>query len=474
MLTPPETKPPSPIPAVPLSRGERDDRDLHTSETATEAAVGERRALGWIALAAALAAAWLVMPVGVGLLLGTLLAFAVQPLFERIGPRLGVPGAALLVVAATLVAIAVTMLAIALLFATEGSSLTNEWIDSLGPGGPGHAVLSAVGGVTSRLGVPADELTARARELAGSLAADAARAAEVILKTAATGALTLLVAMMSMHVILRHWRAVVLGAQEALPLRPDYTAALLAEFRRVGRSTLLGTVGTAFAQGMLAAVGFWISGVPRPLLFGVAAAVASLVPVVGAALVWLPAGIVLILSGHPVRGGIEIGWGALVVGVVADYVIRPRLVGGSSGMPTLVTFTALVGGVELLGLKGLIVGPVLMSLAIAVLRLYATEARKRRRALLGGGPGSASGLALAAGEQGVRRPFLHDEGGQVAAYTGDDDGDVVRTPTTQGEVDQPAAHAVGRPALEHGGPDLVVRDEAGKPIGAENESVALS
>ena len=67
---------------------------------------------------------------------------------------------------------------------------------------------------------------------------------------------------------------------------------------------------------------------------------------------------------------------------MSDYVIRPRLVGGGGHLPALVTFAALLGGVQVFGLKGLIVGPVLMSLAVAVLRLYATEARKRRSDLL--------------------------------------------------------------------------------------------
>jgi predicted PurR-regulated permease PerM len=133
---------------------------------------------------------------------------------------------------------------------------------------------------------------------------------------------------------------------------------------------------------MLAAVGFWITGVREPVFFGAATAVASLVPAVGGALVWLPVGVVQILSGHPTRGILELVWGFTVVGLVSDYVIRPRLVGSGGHLPSLVTFAALLGGVQVFGLKGLIVGPVLMSLAIAVLRLYATEARKRRADLV--------------------------------------------------------------------------------------------
>jgi predicted PurR-regulated permease PerM len=242
--------------------------------------------------------------------------------------------------------------------------------------------VSAVGGVTSRLGVPATELTTRAHALAESTAAGAATVAEIIIAATASSALALLFAMLSMHFILRNWQAIALGAQETFPLRPDYTAGLLAEFRTVGRSTLLGTIGTGVAQGLLATFGFWISGVPEPLFFGAAAAVASLVPGIGATLVWAPVGIVLILVGQPGHGILELIWGALVVGVLADYVIRPRLVGGAGHLPSLVTFAALLGGVQVFGLKGLIIGPVLMSLAIAVLRLYAIEARKRRSDLL--------------------------------------------------------------------------------------------
>ena len=370
------------IPAAPLSPGEKSERDQGSSETVKEAARGERRALEWAAIAAVAAIFWIVVPVGVGILLGTLLAFALQPFFERLKPRLGVRWASLTIVLGTIVTVAGTIGGLAWLLVSKATTLTQDWIASLGPGGPGGVVVGAVGGLTGRLGVPAAELTNRVRALAESTAAGAATVAEILIAATASSALALLFAMLSMHFILRNWQAIALGAQETFPLRPDYTAGLLAEFRSVGRSTLLGTIGTGLAQGVLATFGFWISGVPEPLFFGAAAAVASLVPGIGATLVWAPVGIVLILVGHPGRGILELIWGALVVGVLADYVIRPRLVGGGGHLPSLVTFAALLGGVQVFGLKGLIIGPVLMSLAVAVLRLYAIEARKRRSDLL--------------------------------------------------------------------------------------------
>jgi predicted PurR-regulated permease PerM len=370
------------IPKAPLSPGEKAERDEGSKETVTEAARSERRALGWAALAAVAAIFWIVMPVGVGILLGTLLAFALQPVFERLKPRFGARWAAVMVVVATILTLAGTIGGLGWLLVSKATALTQEWLASLGPGGPGGVVVSAVGGLTGRLGVSPAELSERVRALAESTAAGAATVAEVIVAATASSALALLFAMLSMHFILRNWSAVALGAQETFPLRPDYTAGLLAEFRSVGRSTLLGTIGTGVAQGLLATFGFWISGVPEPLFFGASAAVASLVPGIGATLVWAPVGAVLIVIGHPARGILELVWGALFVGVLSDYVIRPRLVGAAGHLPSLVTFSALLGGVQVFGLKGLIIGPVLMSIAIAVLRLYALEARRRRADLL--------------------------------------------------------------------------------------------
>lgn len=381
---PSDTPTPSDVPSVPLSRGEQSEREGRTTETEGEAARGERLALGWAAIAAVAAVVWIVLPISVGILLGTLLAFALQPLFERLEPRLGARWSALAIVIGAVLALAGSVGGLAWLFVAKGTALTGAWIGSLGPGGPGAPIVSAVGQLTRRIGVPPEELAARARSLAETTAAGAASVAGALASATASSALALLFATLSMHFILRNWRAVATRAQEAFPLRPDYTAALLAEFRSVGRTTLLGTLGTGVAQGLLATLGFWLTRVPEPLFFGAAAAVASLVPPVGATLVWAPAGVVLILVGHPVLGILELAWGAVMVSLVCEYVIRPRLVGGSGHLPSLVTFAALLGGVQVFGLKGLVVGPVLMSLAIAVLRLYATEARKRRVDLLAG------------------------------------------------------------------------------------------
>jgi predicted PurR-regulated permease PerM len=351
---------------------------LTTEEEDAEVTREEHGALKWSALAAALAIAWLVMPIGVGILLGMLLAFVLQPLYGRLKPKLGSAWAALTVVAGATLALAGSFSALVWLFVAKGVTLARELIALLGPGGKGDELFAWVGGETSRLGIAPDELSRRVRALTETAAARIASEANTLVSALATLLLAAFFAMLTMHFMLRNWETVSLRAQQTFPLRPDYTRALFAEFRRVGRTTLMGTLATGLAQGLLATVGYAVSGVPEPIFFGALTAVASLVPAVGTMLVWVPAGLALMLMGHPGRGAFELVWGGLLVIAFSDYVIRPRLVGSESEVPSLVTFAALFGGVEVFGLKGLIVGPVVMSLAVAVLRLYATETRLRR------------------------------------------------------------------------------------------------
>jgi len=351
---------------------------LTVEEEAAEVSREEHGALKWAAVAAVVVIAWLVMPIGVGILLGMLLAFVMQPLYGRLRPRLGAAWSAFVVVIGSTFAFAGGVFLLGWLFVTKGVLLARQLIEIVGPGGMADRVLSWVGSKTEHIGVTTAELTHRARFLAEEAAARTASDADTIIGGLASFLLGAFFVMMTMHFMLRNWDSVSVRAQETFPLRPDYTRSLFAEFKRVGRTTLMGTIVTGLAQGILATIGYWIAGLPEPIFFGALTAVASLVPAVGTLLVWVPAGIVLIVTGSPGRGVFELVWCSALVVALSDYYIRPRLVGSESEMPSLVTFSALFGGVEVFGLKGLVVGPVLMSVAVAVLRLYAHETRLRR------------------------------------------------------------------------------------------------
>jgi len=338
----------------------------------------EHRALAWAAAAAVAIVFWLTRPIGLGILLGILLAFMVQPVSDRLAVRIGARWGSFVTVVVTGLALAATLGGLGWLFVSRGTVLAGDLVAAVGPSGFVDNVVGHVGRLTQRFGVSPEDLREHLRVLAGDAAHSAAQVAEAIASATATALLGLLFAMLAMHYILRRGEGLWRRVEDTLPLRPTYTAALIVEFRRVGRATLLGSVVTGFVQGAFSAIGFWISGVPEPIFFGAATLIASFVPVVGVLLVIVPVCVGLAVTGHGIGAIVGIVWGLAVVVGVSDYVIRPRLVRGEAKVPSLVTFAALFGGVEVLGLKGLLVGPVLMALAIAVLRLYGAEARVRR------------------------------------------------------------------------------------------------
>jgi predicted PurR-regulated permease PerM len=338
----------------------------------------ERPALGWLAIGAVLAIAWLASPVSIGILLGALLAFTLEPVYHRLVRRTRRPLAASLLTVMTTAAVIVGLLGeFVSVFITRAITLTNTVREELRPDGALTAQFNAVSGWLGRFGISAASITARLAAAAEGIASRLGGMAGSLATGTFGVLLGLFFALLTMHVVLRHWPRMVSAVAAVAPLRPEHTVALLGEFRRVGRLTLSGTVVTGVAQGVLAGLGFWITGVPEATFFGIATALASLVPAVGTLLVWVPAGLYLFATGHPGRGITELLWGALVVVGFSDYVVRPRLVGGET-IPALLVFIALFGGLEVFGLVGLVVGPVIISLSVAVLRLYADEERVRR------------------------------------------------------------------------------------------------
>jgi predicted PurR-regulated permease PerM len=333
----------------------------------------QARALDILALVAVAALIRLASPVGVGLFLGALLGFTLQPLYERLRLRGWGGGAAALTCtlgAMTLVSTAAVSLAV--LFVTRGVALVSSLPGLLAPGG-------AVRGLAERLNdaaplhVDPNELATRLEQEALSLGARAAEFAGTIAGTTFSGLLTVFFMTLTAYSVLRHWTHLVRRLELTLPLERRHTHALLDQFRKVGREVLWGTVVTGLLQGLFAAVGYWITGAPQPVFFGALTAVASLVPAVGTLLVWIPMGILRMMTGHVASGLILLIYSALVVGVASDYFIRPRLVGSDKNVPVLLTFVSLFGGVEVFGLVGLALGPVIVTLSIAVLKTYQTE-----------------------------------------------------------------------------------------------------
>jgi predicted PurR-regulated permease PerM len=173
----------------------------------------------------------------------------------------------------------------------------------------------------------------------------------------------------SMYYFFIDGRRLYAEAARLLPLEKRYLDAFAKEFKDVALAIVYGNSVTALIQGAVGLVGLWLAGVPHPLVWALAMAVVALVPVGGTALVWAPLGVVLMLTGKLPEGIFLLAWGALVVGTV-DNLVRPRLCGSRMALHPLLVFLSMFGGLAVFGMMGLLVGPLIASLFMAMVRIY--------------------------------------------------------------------------------------------------------
>jgi len=172
---------------------------------------------------------------------------------------------------------------------------------------------------------------------------------------------------------LRDGRALSARIKAAIPLSVDHKRHLFSKFTTVIRATVKGNIVVAATQGALGGAMFWILGIQAPLVWGVVMAFLSLLPAVGAGLIWAPVAIYFLVTGAIWQGVILIAFGILVIGLV-DNVLRPILVGKDTQMPDYVVLISTLGGMALFGLNGFVIGPVIAALFIAAWDLFSSTA----------------------------------------------------------------------------------------------------
>jgi len=160
----------------------------------------------------------------------------------------------------------------------------------------------------------------------------------------------------------------------AIPLDHDQVERLFDSVTNTILADLYGVIAIAIAQGLLIALVFWALGLPSPFLWGAVAAVVSLLPIGGTALVWLPGSIILAASGHWAKGVILLAWGAGVVGMLAP-IGQPLILGRRARLHTLQVFLGLIGGLQAFGLIGVFLGPIIISVTSALFQIIRIENR---------------------------------------------------------------------------------------------------
>ena len=159
---------------------------------------------------------------------------------------------------------------------------------------------------------------------------------------------------------------------EALPLGDERERLLFKKFSEVTRAAIKGNLVVAIVQGSIGGIAFWALGIPSAILWAFAMAFASLIPAVGAALIWAPVAAYFLLVGEYVSGIVLIAVGAGVIGMVDNF-LRPILVGRDVKLPDYIILTSTLGGLAMFGLNGFIVGPLIAALFVASWGIFMRE-----------------------------------------------------------------------------------------------------
>ena len=176
------------------------------------------------------------------------------------------------------------------------------------------------------------------------------------------------VALFALFYLLRDADEFMSSLRRMIPLDPQQTEEVLQRARDITEATVYGTVVVAIAQGILGGIAFRVVGLAPSALWGAIMGVMAMIPMVGPAVVWLPASIYLVITGSVLPGVLLAAFGALVIGTV-DNLLRAIFVSGRAQVHSLVVFLSVLGGVFAFGPAGLVVGPVLFVLALIAIEM---------------------------------------------------------------------------------------------------------
>lgn len=176
----------------------------------------------------------------------------------------------------------------------------------------------------------------------------------------------------------REGQAFMTYLKELLPLEVGLKDSLFHEMRTVTQAVLYGQVLTAVIQGGLGGLGLLVAGVPNALFWGAIMMITAFVPLLGTPLIWVPAGVGLMMDGAMTRGIILLIYGATIV-MNIDNFLRPRLVSGRSKVHPVLILIGVLGGLRVFGFIGMLIGPLVLAILVALIKFYEQNYMRRRQ-----------------------------------------------------------------------------------------------
>ncbi|HEV3219041.1 MAG TPA: AI-2E family transporter [Candidatus Acidoferrales bacterium] len=301
-----------------------------------------------------------------------ILAVVLHPWHQRLTRRMGETRAAILSTSGVTLLLIVPTLALATLFVREAvqaalgiqhsfargempwASNAWAWLVSHSPGGSGRDLSSLLDQAGERIGTEATAMLS------------------TVLTHTALFFFDLFITIFALFYFFRDGEGLLGAIRGGLPFEEEHAEKIIKGAERLIRATVTTSLVVAAIQGILCGIGFAVVGIGAAVFWGVGMAFCSLLPVIGSALIWLPATVWLLATGH---------WGKAIVLVAicaglttgVDSLLRPLLLSGQTRMNALMVFVSLLGGVAVFGPIGLVLGPILVAMAVGVVKAYAAS-----------------------------------------------------------------------------------------------------
>ena len=191
--------------------------------------------------------------------------------------------------------------------------------------------------------------------------------------------LDLFIVLFVMFFLFRDGKVFVDKIERIMPLKGKYRKYVFKKLNDMAYAVIYGSIIIAVIQGTLGGIGFFIVGLPSPLLWGIVMIFASLIPYVGSSIIWFPASLMLIFNGYLnmetnliIKGILLMLYGIFIVGTI-DNILKPKIIGDKSGLHPVLVMLGVVGGLAFLGIVGIIIGPIILAMLVTFIKIYEEE-----------------------------------------------------------------------------------------------------
>jgi predicted PurR-regulated permease PerM len=211
------------------------------------------------------------------------------------------------------------------------------------------------------------------KEVATDLAGQLIGVIQGVLKSVPGVILSIFITVFSMYYFLKHGKDLYKFFSELIPLPEGRYKQILLRFDDLSRGMIMGQIVVGMVQGVLAWLGFWALGVPNPVLLGFMTAIISIIPLLGAAIVWVPVDLYLLMialsTGEYWRAVALLVYGTFVISLIDNF-MKPKIVGDRAKIHPLIILFGILGGIQLFGIPGILIGPLILTIFDVVIEIY--------------------------------------------------------------------------------------------------------